>query len=255
MSMSLRERTRPSLGIIGNDSKLVVIIGPNHSPVPSMSDKPRQHAFVALDGLRGLAAVAVVSYHVNVTFGVARWLPSAYLAVDIFFVLSGFVLAHAYDNRLAKGMTAAQFMAARLLRLYPVFLLALALGLAALLAAKILGHDTRASLHGFAHALPWNVAFLPSATAWTEGSDLFPTDPPAWSLFFELVVNFAFAVTWTRLNDRALLAVIATAAAALLFATFRFGPPSGGMNAETLFVGFARCFLFVPARGAAVPRA
>ena len=59
--------------------------------------------------------MAVVTYHVDLDFGEPRWFPSAYLAVDLFFVLSGFVLAHAYEHRFASGMTTWQFM---LLRTY-----------------------------------------------------------------------------------------------------------------------------------------
>jgi peptidoglycan/LPS O-acetylase OafA/YrhL len=83
-----------------------------------------RHQFVLLDGLRGVAALAVVVTHALYFFPPT---PMAYLAVDFFFMLSGFVLAHAYGERLRQGMTAGRFMAIRLIRLYPLYALGSAL--------------------------------------------------------------------------------------------------------------------------------
>src|SRR5215510_8290030 len=96
------------------------------------------HRFLVLDGLRGVAAFAVILDHVSSTT-LRAWLPGRYLAVDFFFVLSGFVLAHAYSARLACGMTAAGFMKIRLIRLYPLYLLGLALGLLVPVIASLRG--------------------------------------------------------------------------------------------------------------------
>src|SRR4249920_3888776 len=99
-------------------------------------------AFVVLDGLRGIAALAVLTRHAPdffssisiyvtspispVPFSVGPFFES-YLAVDFFFVLSGFVLAHAYGDRLELGMSAQRFMTIRIVRLYPLYLLSLLL--------------------------------------------------------------------------------------------------------------------------------
>ena len=84
-----------------------------------MTDTHVPHRFVLLDGIRGLAAVAIAHRHAEVFFG--RPEASSYLAVDLFFALSGFVLAHAYGERLANGqMNPLNFMKARFLRLYPL---------------------------------------------------------------------------------------------------------------------------------------
>ena len=89
-----------------------------------------QHGrFGALDGLRGVAAVIVVLHHLgnerlgpfNPTFG--------YIAVDLFFALSGFVIALNYDHRFAGGMTVKEFMLKRVLRLYPLYAAGLLLSL------------------------------------------------------------------------------------------------------------------------------
>src|SRR4051812_33009270 len=85
--------------------------------------------FIALDGLRGVAALVVIVMHRG------RWwypqggfLGHGYLAVDFFFLLSGFVIAFAYDSRLSAGMSAWRFMGLRLIRLYPLILLGMLLG-------------------------------------------------------------------------------------------------------------------------------
>jgi peptidoglycan/LPS O-acetylase OafA/YrhL len=68
-----------------------------------------KHLFSALDAMRGIAAVSVVFYHAGIHSGLPL-LPHAYLAVDLFFVLSGFVIAHAYEEKLHHGMTVGKFM-------------------------------------------------------------------------------------------------------------------------------------------------
>jgi hypothetical protein len=84
--------------------------------------------FGTLDGLRGVAMMVVVLFHAGIIFG--AWVPGfGYLAVDLFFALSGFVLSHAYDNRFVAGMRVAEFLYLRVVRLYPLYFLGLVLGL------------------------------------------------------------------------------------------------------------------------------
>jgi peptidoglycan/LPS O-acetylase OafA/YrhL len=85
---------------------------------------------VTLDGLRGVAAVCIVVLHCYRYFGDMMW-SSAALAVDLFFVLSGFVLSSAYDGRFAGGMSWRGFIKARCVRLYPLYLLGFLLGTSA----------------------------------------------------------------------------------------------------------------------------
>src|SRR5689334_22879226 len=110
-----------------------------HKSIPPQ----RTRDFITLDGLRGLAAAAIATRHTYVffepitTYGripdVSGHLPQvgplfeSYLAVDFFFALSGFVLMHAYGRKLRDGMSMAHFMKIRLIRLYPLYLLALVL--------------------------------------------------------------------------------------------------------------------------------
>ena len=82
-----------------------------------------------MDGLRGIAAVAVMEFHFSVFFlpqaGLFKfpYLNHAYLSVDLFFLLSGFVMAHVYGQALASNWRAhwLDFAIARFARLYPVF--------------------------------------------------------------------------------------------------------------------------------------
>src|SRR6204780_4912905 len=88
--------------------------------------------FEVLDGLRGSAAFLIVIFHLfNYSFGFhGPWalVKHAYLAVDFFFALSGFVVAYAYDDRWTR-MTILQFFRIRLIRLHPLVLVGATLGL------------------------------------------------------------------------------------------------------------------------------
>jgi peptidoglycan/LPS O-acetylase OafA/YrhL len=96
--------------------------------------------YEVLDGMRGVAAIAVVMFHAASFFGALRP-PSAYLAVDFFFALSGFVLGYAYDRRLAGGMSAVNFMLRRLIRLYPLYIAGTCLTFVASLIALFVTYD------------------------------------------------------------------------------------------------------------------
>ena len=85
------------------------------------ADKPdKQHVFLELDAMRGVAAICVMLYHYSPFLSASKVLPSAYLAVDMFFLLSGFIIAHAYRARLLAGMSLGKFAVVRIIRLYPL---------------------------------------------------------------------------------------------------------------------------------------
>ncbi|WP_395645016.1 acyltransferase family protein [Terricaulis sp.] len=186
--------------------------------------------FAVLDGMRGLAALAVISDHVSSPLMDAL-IPGRYLAVDFFFILSGFVLTHVYADRLAAGMGALKFMRVRLIRLYPLYLAGILLGgaLALLYAIKGWGEGTIAQVaSSFLFALPLSPA-PPALSIWPDAP--FPLDGPAWSLFFELFINGAFALIFLWLTP--LRTVLIALAAGLLLI------PSVFLLTSRLDAGFA----------------
>ncbi|HEV2677866.1 MAG TPA: acyltransferase [Aliidongia sp.] len=177
------------------------------------------HVFVALDGLRGVAALAVVVFHYSIHLG-HPLLPNAYLAVDFFFALSGFVIAHAYERKLRAGQGFGNFMRKRIVRLYPLYWIGITLPLALiwLQAALLLPHPNR--LRAIA-AYVLALGFLPTPGAITPAAgSVFPLNDPAWSLSLEIAVNALYALGCAWLSDRRLVLVIALAATALAVAAF-----------------------------------
>jgi peptidoglycan/LPS O-acetylase OafA/YrhL len=163
-----------------------------------------------LDALRGLAAIAVFLGHAkvlgpNATFG---------LAVDLFFMLSGFVIAHAYERRLDDGLSLRAFALIRLVRLYPSYAIGVLFGVALLgvetwLGVRVLPADWP--------DLPPELILLPAAGA--AGAFLYPLNPPAWSLFYELASNVFFASASIVRSTRFLLAQLALCAGVMLVAS------------------------------------
>ncbi len=97
---------------------------------------PDTRVFHTLDALRGIAAIGVVIFHMGGTFEPLAT-PGGYLAVDLFFMMSGVVLSHAYEARFRAGMGTLEFMRLRLIRLYPLYLLGLLLGIAVTVASML----------------------------------------------------------------------------------------------------------------------
>jgi peptidoglycan/LPS O-acetylase OafA/YrhL len=201
----------------------------------------QKQVFSALDGMRGVAALIVVERHrPEMFFGTPAH--GGHLSVDLFFILSGFVIAHAYGQRLRDGLGLGRFMLARVIRLYPLYLLATLFG-AALFAAQLLvapEGGTR-SWDRLAVSLGLGLMFLPTPAGLSfDDSAVFPINGPAWSLFFELAVNLVFALLILRLALPVLLGLIG--AGAVLFAGFALaaGTADIGYNAPTFLGGFPR---------------
>ena len=180
----------------------------------------RKHRFETLDGMRGVAAIAVMLLHMTSQAGLPV-LRGANVAVDLFYCLSGFVIADAYAGRLANGMPLSQFLLRRLIRLYPMFLIGLVLGSAALFVKVYLG-QTDLGLSGAGRAVVLNALYLPYIGNFhiqigreVISSAIFPVNDPGWSLFFELLVNVAFGAAFLSAR-RPPAALIATLSAALL---------------------------------------
>jgi len=135
-----------------------------------------KHRFHVLDGMRGVAAILVMLVHYYSDFYL-RCLKNTFLAVDFFFVLSGFVIFHAYGEKLLNGLAASEYLARRVGRLYPMLALGLLIGLPAFYVHTVSspGDYTR---HDIVSTLASNFAMLP----YIRGKmHLFPSDLPLWS--------------------------------------------------------------------------
>lgn len=205
--------------------------------------------YVYLDGIRGIAAIFVVIYHTS-----ALWkfnLPHGYLAVDLFFILSGFVIAHAYDGKLKnKDISILQFVRVRLTRLYPIYILSVIVCVPLLLKGAL--PDMPSS---FADPSVVDIFTLTIRTAiflpfYGLGVfALFPMNQPYWSLFFELITNFVYAVARPILSDRLLVTVVILAAFGLGFVVKYFGKLNVGAdwNLYGVIGGFIRAVFGVSA--------
>ncbi len=189
--------------------------------------------FLTLEGLRGVAAIAVMTFH----FHIARPLPSAYLSVDLFFMLSGFVIALRYLDRLRSGeVGAGAFIVARVLRLYPLYLFGTLLGIASLGAGMVFGGGADHRPGELAAQAGFAVLMLPT----TIGSgNLYPLNVPAWSLFLEIAANAALAVCAARVS-RLVPALLAVTAVLLVAAGITTGTLDLGAEWRALGWGFVR---------------
>lgn len=175
--------------------------------------KPR---YELLDGLRGVAAFLVIWYHFFEGFATSptdQMMNHGYLAVDFFFVLSGFVIGYAYDDRWRKGLTVGNFLLRRIIRLQPLVVLAVILGAVAFLlqgSVKWDGSIVGPGSVGLALILGvFLIPVLPGVDAEVRGNgEMFPLNGPSWSLFFEYIGSLLYAIVLHRLSVRALKVVV-----------------------------------------------
>lgn len=194
--------------------------------------------FHTLDALRGIAAIGVVVFHLQLAFAPLQ-VPGGYLAVDLFFMMSGVVLSHAYEPRFRAGMGTVDFMRARLIRLYPLYLLGTLFGIAVTV-ASLLGRNSQGwdPLELVLAALR-ALVFVPNLSA-TPVDELFPLNIPCWSLFLELLVNLLFVLAWPLLSARRLIGIIVLTGAGVVLAIVHQGNIDQGSTGATLITGLAR---------------
>lgn len=182
-------------------------------PAAAFSDTKSHYEL--LDGLRGVAALLVVFYHIfeGLSFAaggtVVTVINHGYLAVDFFFILSGFVIGYAYDDRLGKSMGLGGFFKRRLIRLHPMIVMGAILGVVSyLLQGSVQWDGTHINLSRIMLALLCAIFFIPAAPgACYEirgNGEMFPLNGPSWSLFFEYIGNILYALFIHRLSNRAL---------------------------------------------------
>lgn len=186
--------------------------------------------YVALDGLRGIAAITVVAHHLQNEVGDhAGVFRAGYLSVDFFFALSGFVIAAAYEGKFAGGMKLGAFMNVRLQRLYPMIFLGSLVGLAC---AAIIGTDASLGL-----ALISQILLIPCLAG---GGVLFLINTVYWSLLFELAANVAHVLLFRWANWLVLTGGVALSAAAAVAVAWKFGHLGGGWGVDNWWCGIVR---------------
>lgn len=192
-----------------------------------------------LDGLRGVAAILVLWYHVFEGYAFASRAAiiehpnHAYLAVDFFFILSGFVIAYAYDDRVGKYMPLGNFFKRRLIRLHPMVLLGAVLGAVTfLIQGSVQWDGTHIATSMVMLALLCAMCFIPAIPGGCYevrgNGEMFPLNGPAWSLFFEYIGNILYALFIHRFSNKVL--TIWTVCTGIALAWFTISDFSGYGN-------------------------
>jgi len=212
-----------------------------------LGEKPH---YQILDGLRGVAAIIVVFFHLAEPLAASRLVNvvnHGYLAVDFFFLLSGFVIGYAYDDRWGK-ITFGGFLRRRFERLQPLVVLGMTLG-------AIGFYFTDSTIWPLIHTVPvwklivvmligYTILPIPLSMDIRGWQEMHPLNSVGWSLFFEYIANILYAVGIRKLSNKALACFVALAAAVLLhFAlTNPNGDVTGGwtLNAVHMRIGITR---------------
>ena len=201
--------------------------------------KTKQH-FEILDGLRGIAALAVVIFHfmewVFTDFS-KNFIAHGFLAVDFFFCLSGFVIGYAYDDRIRK-MGIGAFLKSRLIRLHPLVVLGSVLGLLAFLFdpfASPLAYDAGKLALLFVCSL----FLIPLPLMEERAFNLFGFNAPSWSLFWEYIANIFYAFVFYKVGRRSLATLTILAAISICIVSYRAGNLLGGWSKDNFLDGGA----------------
>ena len=173
-----------------------------------------------------MAALLVVFYHIfeGLSFAaggtVITTINHGYLAVDFFFILSGFVIGYAYDDRWGRSLTLGNFFKRRLIRLHPMIVMGAVLGVVFyVLQGSVMWDGTRVATSMVMLALLCALFFIPAAPGSCYdirgNAEMFPLNGPSWSLFFEYIGNLLYALFIHRLGNKALAALVVLTGAGL----------------------------------------
>ncbi len=186
--------------------------------------------------MRGIAAVLIAVRHVDDIVWPIRF-GASYLALDLFFLLSGTVICHAYEQPLLAGLPLRRFLYARLVRIYPLYLLGTLIGASvSLLQPGLLQHGLHAG--DLVSRLGLALLLLPDLAS----PVLYPLNNPAWSLFFELCANLVYALLlrYRLWVGPALLAVLSALALVALVIQAPTQALDIGWTRQTILAGFPR---------------
>jgi peptidoglycan/LPS O-acetylase OafA/YrhL len=205
-----------------------------------MQNRGKQHRdhYLALDGLRGIAAISVLFFHLGHWQQQAMVATNAGLWVDFFFTLSGYVMALAYAAKLDAGMSLRKFVEMRLIRLLPLIILATFISAAYLFTRRLVLHDANIDLYEVVAATAFGLLCLPMFTASSAigGPEIFPLNGPQYTLFLELVANF----TWAAVRPSRKFSGALTIMLLGYLVTAIYG--MGGDKIDNFWAGFPKVF-------------
>ncbi|HEX3395456.1 MAG TPA: acyltransferase [Steroidobacteraceae bacterium] len=199
---------------------------------------PSKQHFVVLDALRGIAAISVAIFHAGIIFGSEQLLPRANLAVDFFFLLSGVVVAHAYEARLRAGRV-RDYFERRAIRLYPMILMGALLGASVIITSPAAQELSTGALSLLFVSASLCLPIL-KAQVYPGNNTIAPVNLPSWSLFFEIAANAAYGLVAKRLTDGRLLAIVVALFAIELIGALKFQGINFGHRVVDFPWGFAR---------------
>lgn len=197
--------------------------------------------FLILDGLRGVAAIAIVIFHFMEWIYEPKdnFIAHAFLAVDFFFCLSGFVLGYAYDGKVSK-MGLKQFFVRRLIRLQPMVVFGAVIGLIAFLIDPFATYQFTYSYGKIILLFICAFLLVPLPIMKERSFNNFGLNAPAWSLFWEYVANILYALILSKLPKKFLLYILIPAAVALVYINYSEGHLLGGWAGANFWQGGVR---------------
>lgn len=221
----------------------------SNNQITTFSDS-KSH-YMILDALRGVAAIIVVAFHIMETHSGGNHLKQiinhGYLAVDFFFVLSGFVIGYAYDDRWGK-MSLGSFFKRRIIRLHPMIIMGTIVG-------ALLFYFQDGGWFSEIHNVPvWQMLLvmllgftllpLPVSMDIRGWSEMHPLDGPAWSLYFEYIANILYALFVRKFSNTLLAILVFVSGCALIHmaVTSPAGDVIGGwaLDGPQMRIGFTR---------------
>ena len=193
-----------------------------------------------LDGLRGVAAITVVWFHIFEAYATSHLdqrINHGYLAVDFFFMLSGFVVGYAYDDRWG-AMTTKEFIKRRFIRLHPMVVVGALIGAIIFYFQGCSVWDvSKVTVAALFFATFINALLIPAV----PGSEIrglgemYPLNGPSWSLFFEYIGNILYALFIRKLSTKVLAGLVFVAGCGL--AAFAILGPYGDICAGFSLTG------------------
>lgn len=220
------------------------------APTTAFSDSKSHYEI--LDGLRGVAAIMVVVFHLFETFTggnhLIQIINHGYLAVDFFFVLSGFVIGYAYDDRWGK-MSLKDFFKRRLIRLHPMIIMGMIIGAICFYFSEspiLFPQMNQIPIWKLLLVMLIGFTLLPvrgslEIRGWGE---MHPLNGPAWTLFYEYIGNILYALFVRKFSNTLLAIFVFLAGCALihLAVTSPHGDVVGGwsLTPDQIRVGLTR---------------